>query len=70
MTKTFNRIPANVPVMLDANIVIYALFPQVSQHESCKNLLERGARGEIQLHLAINAAADVIHRVMVLELLA
>ena len=70
MTKTFNRIPANVPVMLDANIVIYALFPQVSQHESCKKLLERGARGEVQLHLAANAAADVIHRAMVLELLA
>ena len=69
MTKTFNRIPANVPVMLDANIVIYALFPQVIQHESCKNLLERGARGEVQLHLTVNSAADVIHRVMVLELL-
>ena len=70
MTKTFNRIPANVPVMLDANIVIYALFSQVSQHESCKKLLERGARGEVQLHLVTNVVADVIHRAMVLELLA
>jgi predicted nucleic acid-binding protein len=70
MTKRLSQIPAAVPVMLDANVVIYALFPQVSQHESCKQLLERGARGEIQLHLVINAAADVIHRAMILELLA
>ncbi len=69
MTKTFNRIPANVPVILDANIVIYALFPQVRHHEFCKKLLERGARGEVQLYLAANTVADVIHRVMVLELL-
>lgn len=70
MTKTFSQIPANVPVMLDANIVIYALFPQVSQHESCKKLLEQGARGEVYLYLTANAAADVIHRAMILELLA
>jgi predicted nucleic acid-binding protein len=70
MTKTFDQIPANVAVMLDANIVIYALFPQVKQHEACKRLLERGARGEIVLHITANAAADVIHRAMVLELLA
>lgn len=68
--KTLNQIPANVSLLLDANIVIYALFPQVSQHESCQKLLERGARGELQLHLAVNTAADVIHRAMVLELLA
>lgn len=70
MTKTFNQIPAHVSVMLDANIVIYALFPQVSQHKPCKNLLERGARGEVQLYLVANTAADIIHRAMVLELLA
>ena len=70
MTRPFDRIPANVPVMLDANIVVYALFPQVRLHEACKELLERGARGEVQLHLGTNTAADIIHRAMVLELLA
>lgn len=70
VTKTFSQISSHVPVMLDANIVIYALFPQASQHESCKHLLERGARGEVQLHLVTNSAADVIHRAMVLELLS
>jgi predicted nucleic acid-binding protein len=70
MTKTFRHIPSGVPVMLDANIVIYAFFPQVSQHEPCQTLLERGAQGDIQLHLTVNTAADVIHRTMVLELMA
>ena len=51
MIKTFNRIPANVPVMLDANIIIYALFPQVTQHESCKKLLERGHEAKYNLIL-------------------
>lgn len=70
MIKTFQHIPTNVPVMLDANIVIYALFPQVKQHKSCKKLLERGAKQEIQLHIVSNVVADVIHRAMVLELMA
>ena len=69
MTKTFDQIPAHVPVMLDANIVVYALFAHSSRlHEPCFSLLERGARKEIQLHMIVGAVADVIHRAMVLEL--
>ena len=70
MTKTFRKIPSNVAVMLDANIVIYALFPQVSKHGSCKRLLERGARGKVRLYMVVNTVADVIHRAMVFEVLA
>lgn len=70
MSKSLQHIPANVSVMLDANIVIYALFPQVKQHESCKRLLERSARGEIHLHLVVNTVADIIHRAMILETMA
>jgi len=70
MSKTFHHIPANVAVMLDANIVIYALFPQGRYHEPCKSLLERGAKGEVKLQLVVNSAADVLHRAMVLELMA
>jgi predicted nucleic acid-binding protein len=62
MSKTFNHIPKNVDVMLDANVVVYALFPQAKYHNVCKQLLERGAKGEINLHLVVNTAADVIHR--------
>ncbi len=70
MSKTFRHIPPNVAVMLDANVVVYALFPQARYHEVCKSLLERGAREELKLHLLVNSAADVIHRAMVLELMA
>ncbi|GIK58400.1 MAG: PIN domain-containing protein [Chloroflexi bacterium] len=70
MTKTLNQIPVNVHIMLDANIVIYGLLPQVRQHETCRKLLERGAASELQLHLTVNTAADIIHRAMVLEALA
>lgn len=70
MSKTFRHIGANFEVMLDANVVVYALFPQAHFHERCKQLLVRGAKGEIRLHLVVNTAADVIHRAMVLEALA
>jgi len=57
-------------VMLDTNIVIYALFPHVRYYQACKDLLQRGARSEVQLRLTVSAAADVIHRAMILEFLA
>src|SRR5262249_7410489 len=55
---------------LDANIVVYALYPQAQFHSVCADLLERGARRELALHLVVNAAAEVIHRVMLLEVMA
>jgi hypothetical protein len=36
----------------------------------CARLLERGARRELVLHLVVHVAAEIIHRVMVLELIA
>lgn len=70
MSKTLNKTPSRARVMLDANIVVYALFPQVGKHQSCKKLLQRGARGDVQLYMVVNTVADVIHRAMVLELLS
>ena len=70
MTKTFRDLPNQAAVLLDANVVISALTPQSRFHGSCARLLERGARRELALHLAIHVAAEIIHRVMVLELLA
>ena len=70
MSKTFRELPDQAAVMLDANIVVYALAPQARFHDACARLLERGARRELDLHLVIHAAADILHRVMVLELLA
>jgi predicted nucleic acid-binding protein len=70
MTDTLRDIPAQATVMVDANIVIYALFPQGRYHQPCKDLLARGAQDDIYLRLTVNTAADVIHRAMILELLA
>ncbi len=70
MSKTFGAIPDQAAVMLDANIVVYALAPQARWHTACVRLLERGARRELTLHLVVQAATDILHRVMVLEILA
>lgn len=70
MSKTLRAIPDQASVMMDANIVIYALFPQGRYHQICKDLLQRGARREVQLYLTVSTVADVIHRAMILEFLA
>lgn len=70
MSKTLRDIPEQATVMLDANVVIYALFPHGRYHQMCKELLQRGARSELHLRLTVSAAADIIHRAMILEFLA
>jgi predicted nucleic acid-binding protein len=67
MIRTLRDIPPQAWVMVDANVVIYALFSQASQHLNCVDLLERGARNELRLHVTVSIAAEVIHRAMVLE---
>lgn len=67
MIHTLDELPPQAMVMVDANIVIYALFPQSNLHPTCKRLLERGARGELKLYLPVSVVADIIHRAMVLE---
>ena len=68
MTKSLSRIPADVTVMLDANIVTYALRPQSPYHLSCRKLLDRGAKGAVRLHMVVNSVSDVMHRSMVAEI--
>src|SRR5262245_59995164 len=70
MTKTLYDIPDQATVMLDTNVVIYALFPQSTYYQICKDLLQRGARSEVRRRLTVSAAADVIHRAMIPEVLA
>lgn len=58
MSKTLRAIPDQALVMMDANIVIYALFPQGRYYQMGKSLLQRGARSEVQLYLAVNTVAS------------
>lgn len=56
--------------MRDANILVYALTPQAQLHGVCRDLFERGARGAVSLFTSVSVTADVLHRAMVLEVLA
>lgn len=70
MNRPLSDIPTGASVMLDANVLVYALTPQAQLHAACRNLLERGARGTASLFTSVSVTADVLHRAMVLELLA
>jgi predicted nucleic acid-binding protein len=70
VSRPLDEIPDGTPVMVDANVFVYALVPQSMLHGTCRALLERGARGSVSLVMTVSVAADVLHRVMVLEVLA
>jgi len=70
MSRPLRDIPPGAAVMLDANVIVYALTPQATLHGACRDLLERGARGTVSLFTSVSVTADVLHRAMVLELLA
>lgn len=67
MTRTLQDIPDRADVMLDANVLIYALFSHTPQHLTCLHLLERSARDELRLYVTVSIAAEAIHRAMVIE---
>lgn len=70
MSRPIGEIPDGTTVMVDANIFVYALIPQSSLHAPCHTLLERSARGNLRLVTTVAVVADVLHRAMVLEVLA
>src|SRR5436189_181040 len=67
MSGSLRDLPDHTLVMVDANIVIYALFPDFPQHKVSNEFMERGVRGELQLYITTGGAADIIHRIMILE---
>jgi predicted nucleic acid-binding protein len=70
MSRPLRDIRDGASVMVDTNVVVYALTPQAPLHAPCRDLIERGARGTIQLFTTVVIVADVIHRTMVLEALS
>lgn len=70
MSRPLSDIPNGATVMVDANVLVYALTPQAQLHGACRDLLERGARGAVSLFTSVSVTADVLHRAMVLEMLA
>ncbi len=68
MSRSLQHIPAGASVMVDANVLVYALNPQMHLHSPCRDLLERGTRGKIDLYTSVSVVAEVIHRAMVMEM--
>lgn len=69
MSSSLSQIPDDADVMVDANVFVYALTPQANLHHPCRDLLERGAHGQVTLYTTVSVVADVLHRAMVLEVL-
>lgn len=70
MSRLLGDIPDGATVMADANVLVYALTPQSQFHAPCRTLLDRSARGSLTLFTSVSVGADVLHRAMVLEVLA
>lgn len=70
MSRTIATIANGTRVMVDANILVYALNPNAQHHAVCRGLLLRGANGDLSLFGTVSIVADVLHRVMVLEVVA
>ncbi len=59
-----NQIPDNTPLIIDANIFIYA---NIKQSVQCANLLERCSKSQIYGILPVNILAEVMHIFMISE---
>ena len=70
MSRTIATIANGARVMVDANILVYALNPLAQHHAVCGELLRRSARGDVSLFATVSIVSDVLHRVMVLEVIA
>lgn len=70
MSRPLADIPSGASVLADANVLVYTFTPQSQFHLSCRTVLERSARGTLHLFASVAIVADVLHRAMVLEVLA
>lgn len=61
---TLNTIPAQEPVLLDANIVLYAVN---GASEQCRMLLHRCAEGDVRGIVTTHILAEIQHRLMLAE---
>jgi predicted nucleic acid-binding protein len=64
---TFDQIPANSAVFLDANTFVYAILGHPAYGAACVTLLDRIERQEVQGFTSSHVLSDAVHRVMTLE---
>ena len=58
----------NMKIYIDANVFLYSAFNHPDFGESCKNLLERVDRGEIDGHVSDFVLNEVFHKLMIAEI--
>lgn len=64
---TFDQLPANSSVFLDANIFVYAILGHPTHGAACVALLDRIERQEVVGFTSSHVLSDTVHRVMTLE---
>jgi predicted nucleic acid-binding protein len=64
---TFDQLPANSTVFLDANTFVYAILNHPAYGANCTTLLDRIERQEVQGFTSAHVLSDTVHRVMTLE---
>src|ERR1700751_2339991 len=64
---TFDQLPANSAVFLDANTFVYAILGHSTYGMNCIALLERVERQEVQGFSSSHVLSHTVHRVMTLE---
>jgi predicted nucleic acid-binding protein len=64
---TFDQLPANSAVFLDANTFVYAILNHPAYGGKCVTLLDRIERHEVQGFTSSHVVSDTVHRVMTLE---
>src|SRR5262245_21221252 len=67
---TFDQIPSNCSVFIDANILIYYFTPDPVLGPACQQLIGRIARQEFVAYTSTYVLLDVGHRLMTLEAIA
>jgi predicted nucleic acid-binding protein len=65
---TFNQIPANAAVFVDANILVYYFAPDPTFGPECQILMERIAKyQEFVAYTSTHVLSELAHQLMVLE---
>ena len=62
-----SSVPSGTEILLDANVIAYALLGRSRQ---CEEFLERCAKGEISAFTAVEVLSDTCHRLMLSEALS
>lgn len=67
---TFDEIPSGVRVFIDANPLIYHFAPNPKFGDSCRSLMERIARRDVEAITSAHVLTNVAHRIMTIEAMA